>query len=268
VEGDSIEIVKFKITMQDESKNQWIDFIEVDLKPELPEIKNFEIADGRKFTVAKDGNDSESVVVGYGNGDGVANPGEFIELLVQEDNKYYRTYLSSTEKYVNPFGIHVRHSDNWGRYDNVGGSAKSSMPLLASDCPQSQRLEFFSEYWLPDKPFHTIKRGKIFIDVAGKDTTPPVITWMNQTGDNVLRVKIYDGASVDLAKAIIVGRDMERFEMTLNDAGKEGDSVASDNVFSVKIPEKQFGFYRIIVEATDSFGNKVVEEAHAKIVLH
>ena len=268
VKEDSIEIVKFKITMQDDSKNEWVDFVEVELKRDLPEIKNFEIADGRKFTVVKGGNDQETTIIGHGNGDGVANPGEFIELLVQEGTKYYRTSLSSMEKYVNPFGIDVRNSDNWGRYDNVGGSVKFSMPLLSSDCPQNQRLEFFGEYWLPDKPFHTIKRGRIFIEATGKDTTPPIISWTNNTGDNVFRAKIYDGGSIDLAKATFIGKDMKSFEMNLNDAGKEGDRVAADNVYSVKIPEKEFGFYRVVVEATDSFGNRVVEEAPVKILLH
>jgi S-formylglutathione hydrolase FrmB len=268
VKGDSIEIVKFKITMLDDNKNEWIDFIEVELKRDLPVITNFDIGDGRKFTVAKGGNDLETVVVGHGNGDGVANPGEFIELLIQEDNKYYRTNLYSTDKYVNPFGIHVRQSDNWGRYDNVGGSAKSSMPLISSDCPPNQRLEFFAEHWLPDKPFHTIRQGRIFIEVTGKDTTPPVIKLMNSTGDNVFRLKIYDGSSIEVAKATIIGNDMKSFEMNLNDAGKEGDGIAADNVYSMIIPEIEFGFYRVIVEVIDSFGNKVVEEAPVKIMLH
>lgn len=268
VKGDDIEIVKFKVTIQDASKNEWVEFVEVELKRDLPEIKDFEIADGRKFTVAKGGNDQETTIVGHGNGDGVANPGEFIELLVREGNTYYRTRLFSRDKYVNSFGIKVRKSDNWGRYDNVGGSAKSSMSLLSSDCPANQRLEFFAEYWLPDKPFHTIKQGSIFLEVKGKDNTPPVITWMNNTGDNVLRVKLYDGASVDLVKATLVGNNRERVELNLNDAGKDGDRVASDNVYSVKIPEQEFGFYRVIVEAIDSFGNKVVEEAPVKILLH
>ncbi len=265
---DSIEMVKFKLTLQDDSKNEWVEFLEIELKRDVPEMKNFEIADGRKFTVAKGGNDQETIIVGRGNGDGVVNPGEFIEILAWENNKYYRTSLISSDKYVNPFGINFRSSDNWGNYDHVGGSAKTSMPLISSDCPPNQRLEFFVEYWLPDYPLHTIKQGRIILEVTGKDSTPPVITWMNSTGDNVVRVRLHDGAPIDHAKAILIGKNMEQFEMNLNDAGKEGDRVAADNVYSVKILEKDFGFYRVIVEAIDSFGNKVVEEAPVKIMLH
>jgi len=164
VTGDSLQIVKFKLTMTDDRKNEWVDFFEVNLKRDLPEIKDVEIADGRKFTVVKGGNDTETTVVGFGNGDGIANPGESIELLVREGNRYYRTNLFSTNNCVNPFGINVRKSDNWGQYDHVGGSAKFSIPLLAANCPQNQRLEFFAEYWLPDYPLHTIKQGRIFIE--------------------------------------------------------------------------------------------------------
>jgi S-formylglutathione hydrolase FrmB len=268
VTGDSLEVLKFKLTMTDESKNEWIEFFEVELKKDHPEIKNVEIADGRKFAVTKGGNDFETTVIGFGNGDGVANPGESIELLVRDGNKYYRTSLYSTDKWVNPFGIQVRRSDYWGQYDHVGGSAKYSIPMLASDCPQNQRLEFLAEYWLPDNPRHTIKQGRIFIEVTGKDTTPPKLTWMNNTGDNVMRVKIYDGAAIKLAKATFTGPGMESFELDLNDVGKEGDNVGGDTVFSIRISEKEFGFYRVIVEVTDTFGNKAVEESPAKILLH
>lgn len=268
VKNDSLEILKFRLTLQDDSRNEWVEYFEVELRRDLPEIKNFVIADGRIFTVAKGGNDSETIVIGSGNGDGVANPGEFIEILVKESGKYWRTSLFSSDKYVNPYGINVRRSDYWGQYDHVGGSAKISIPLLSSDCPQNQRLDFFAEYWLPDAPLHTIKQGNVIVEVTGKDTTPPLLNWMSQTGDNVLRVKIYDGAKVNRANATFVRSNMESFQMELNDMGKDGDSAPEDNVYSVRIPEQDFGFYRVIVEAVDAFGNRVVEEAPAKILVH
>ena len=57
----------------------------------MPEIKDFEIADGKVFTVAKSGTDIETILLGSGNGDGVANPGESIVILVKDQNKYWRT---------------------------------------------------------------------------------------------------------------------------------------------------------------------------------
>jgi hypothetical protein len=123
VSADSIEIQKFKLTFRDDRKNQWVDYFEIPLKRDLPEIKDFEIADGRAFTVAKAGTDTATIQLGKGNGDGVANPGESIVILVKDQNKLWRADLSGSDPNINPFGINVRRSDNWGSMDHVGGSA-------------------------------------------------------------------------------------------------------------------------------------------------
>ena len=78
-------------------------FFEIPLKNNLPEIKDFEIADGRIFTVAKEVLIDETVLLGHGNGDGIANPGESIVLLVKDQNKYWRTDLYFSDQFVNPF---------------------------------------------------------------------------------------------------------------------------------------------------------------------
>jgi hypothetical protein len=54
----------------------------------------------------------------------------------------------------------------------------------------------------------------------------------------------------------------------LNDSGIDGDKAESDNVFSKKIPEQKFGFYRVVIEAIDSFGNILNEEAADNYLLH
>jgi hypothetical protein len=38
--------------------------------------------------------------------------------------------------------------------------------------------------------------------------------------------------------------------------------------FTKKIPEQQFGFYRVVIEAVDSFGNKRVEETADSFMLY
>ena len=74
-------------------------------------------------------------MLGHGNGDGIANPGESIVILVKDQNKYWRTHLTFSDKYVNPFGLNKRMSDDWTSFDHVGASAKYSVPLISSDCP-------------------------------------------------------------------------------------------------------------------------------------
>jgi len=270
VQDDSIEIEKFKLTLKDENSDEWVDFFEIPLKNNLPEIKDFEIADGRIFTVAKGGIDNETVLLGHGNGDGIANPGESIVLLVKEQNKYWRTNLLSSDQFVNPFGVDIRQSDDWTDFDHVGASAKYSVPLIASDCPVNHNIEFFAEYWLPEYPLHIIKQGVIKIKVQGKDATPPQISWVDIPGDNIISVKVYDGSKIQsvMARFIVKENPEKSFELELKDDGLAEDRVKGDRLFSKKIPEQKFRFYRVVVEAIDSFGNKTIEEAPGEFLLH
>jgi len=236
----------------------------------LAEIKNFEIADGRIFTVAKGGIDNETVLLGHGNGDGIANPGESIVLLVKDQNKYRRTDLYFSDQFVNPFGINTRRTDNWDDFDHVGASEKYDIPLIASNCPENHIIDFFAEYWLPDYPLHIIRQGVIKIKVQGKDVTPPRISRVDIPGDNTISVKAYDGSKIQSVKAtFILKEDPEKsFEIELKDDGLAEDRVKEDRLFSKKIPEQKFGFYRVVVQAVDSFGNKTIEEAPGEFLLH
>jgi hypothetical protein len=270
VEIDSIESAKFKLAIRDENKNEWVDFFEIPLKKDVPEIKDFEIADGKIVTVAKGGTDTETTLLGNGNGDGIANPGESIVILVKDKDKYWRTNLSFSDKYVNPFGVNMRMSDNWTPFDHVGASAKYSVPLVSSDCPENHIVEIFAEYWLPEYPLHIIKQGLIRIEVKGKDKTSPTISWVQIRGDNVLLAKVYDGSKIQFVKAKLILKDdpSKSFEVELKDDGIAEDRAGNDNVFSKKIPEQKFGIYRVVLETTDSFNNKILEEASETFVLH
>jgi hypothetical protein len=240
------------------------------VKKDMPAIQEFEIADGKIFTVAKGGNDQETVLLGKGNGDGIANPGESIVILVKHAQKYWRTDLYSADPYINPFGIAVRKSDYWGNYDHVGASAKFDIPLIASNCPENHTTEFFAEYWLPDYPMHIIRQGVVKIQVKGSDTTPPLVQWIQLAGENVIRTKIIDGSKIASVKTklILKSDPTKSFEVELNDLGKEGDGAESDNVFSKNIPTDKFGIYRVLIETTDSHGNKTIEERADDFVLH
>ena len=91
--NDSTEMVRFRLTITDSRNNEWSEFFELPMKMDLPEFKDFVIADGKTFTVAKAGVLTESVYLGSGNGDGIANPGESIVILVKDNDKYWRTNL-------------------------------------------------------------------------------------------------------------------------------------------------------------------------------
>jgi len=83
-------------------------------------------------------------------------------------------------------------------------------------------------------------------------------------------VKAYDGSKIQSVKAtFILKEDPEKsFEIELKDDGLAEDRVKEDRLFSKKIPEQKFGFYRVVVQAVDSFGNKTIEEAPGEFLLH
>ncbi len=270
VNADSIEIEKFKLVIRDNKNKEWTNFFEVPIMIDYPEIINTEIADGKEFTVARAGTSKTSIVLGSGNGDGIANPGESIVILVKDNNTYNRTFLYTSDKYVNPNGINLRASDNWSSYDHVGGSAKYSVPLISSDCPENHIIEFFTEYWLPSYPDHIIKRGKAKIRVSGEDNTPPQIQWVKVTGDNTIKVKVIDGGKIEKVKANLKSKSGagKYPEFVLNNDGIDGDKIKDDNVFSTKIPEQKFSLYNVEIEAADIFGNDIVKNFSDVFVIY
>ena len=280
VEADTIEIEKFRLTVKDGKNNEWIDYIEIPVKRDLPEIKAFEIADGRTLTVARSGTFEETILLGAGNADGIANPGESIVILVKDQDKLWRTKLYTSDPYVNPYGLNIRHSDNWSNLDHVGGSAKYSAPVISSDCPESHIIEFFAEYWLPEYPDHIIRQGTIKIKVTGKDTTPPQLKWIKIPGDNIIQAKLYDASKIQYVRAKLTSKNnAEEFaniklkdpeniiHVELFDNGKDGDAFEGDNVFSCKIPEQHFFIYNVEIEAMDEFGNILVEKYPEAFIL-
>lgn len=138
-EDSVVDMIRLKLIITDERNREWIEFIDIPIKTDQPEIRDYELADGRSFTVATAGDDTITAFLGKGNGDGVANPGESLVILVKDQGVYHRTFLNTSDKYVNPSGINMRVSDNWGSYDHVGGSAKYSIPVLSSNCPVNPR---------------------------------------------------------------------------------------------------------------------------------
>ena len=281
VQIDSIEISRFRLTIKDGNDNVWIEFFELPLKMDHPEFKNIEIADGRTFIVAKAGIYTDTLLLGHGNGDGIANPGESIVILVKDQGKYFRTSSYSSDKYVNPSGINIRISDSWQSYDGIGGSAKYTVPLISSGCPENQQIVFFAEYWFPENKDHLIKQGTIKIKISGKDSTSPEVNWLYISGNNTILAKVFDGSAIVSVKARLIpvnnvkGLDYvdlknpeQIIECKLNDEGKEGDLTGADRVFSKKISPPATYFYRVEIEAADTFGNKTVEKESGVFIVH
>ncbi len=270
VNSDTVEIERLRLTVTDKFSNEWVEFIEIPIfSKDLPELKDFEVADGKVVTVAREGIHEETIMLGKGNGDGVANPGESIVILARDEGKLWRTSLTCHSSFVNPNGINLRYSDNWGSYDHVGGSAKYSEPLISSECPENQEIGLIAEYWLPDYPNHIIKRGKVNLKISGKDNTPPDMLWVRVTGDNVVQACISDGSSIRNAKARLIPKSKpdKYLEFELSNNGQTS-LTESDDIFSIRVPEQRFGIYTIELTATDSYGNSMDKTAPGIYVLH
>jgi hypothetical protein len=244
--------------------------IDVPVKENAKAFSEIVIADGRTLNVVSSGIDIETVTLGKGNGDGVANPGESIVVLVKDSGKLWRTDLSFNDKYLNPYGMVTRKSDWWTNMDHVGGSAKYDEVLIASDCPQNYTADVYGEYWTAEYPYHHIKAGTARISVSGKDQTPPSIEYIQFGSDNTIEAKIFDGGKVAAAAARLNEQDdlRKNFVVELKDDGKNGDRVAGDNVYSIKIPENKFKTYRVIVSAKDNAGNETSKEEKLIFVAH
>jgi len=70
------------------------------------------------------------------------------------------------------------------------------------------------------------------------------------------------------ARLILKNDPSKVFDIELQDDGKTGDVTEGDNVYSKKIPPEKFGIFRIVIEATDSHGNKMIQERSDDFVLH
>lgn len=267
VQPPDAEMIRLTLNVSNGDKS-WTEDFEIQLKPEASDIDDYQIADGGTYIVAKGGNEIDTLVVGRGNADGVPNPGEEIEILVQDQGGLHRTLITENSSCVNPPGINLRHSDYWGRYDHVGGSAKYSTLTLSSECNQAEAIPLYLEYWLPDRPLHVIKRGKISLRISGRDNTAPEISWATVTGKNLLQMKVRDGSGVKEVNGTFKGKNENTFLVTLNDLGIGGDRAKSDQVFSVLCPPQVFGFYQLTLQLVDIHGNKSEKEISDPFLLH
>jgi hypothetical protein len=217
--------------------------------------------------------DAATLFLGEGNGDGVANPGESIVILVKDGGKYYRANLYTSDPLINPNGVSIRLSDSWASYDYIGGSAKYTIPVISSDCPNGHPIDFFADYWVPNQIDHIIKKGNIKINVTGTDITPPVMQWMEVTADNIIQARVYDGTTIQQVKArftpdskaskhqYVDWEEPEKgFVVELTDNGQNGDRKAGDFIFTRAIYGQPSYFYKVTLEMTDALGNKKTED--------
>lgn len=268
--SDTTVVERFKLTISDADSRKWTEYIEIPVFPRLNELKNFEIADGRRVIVSARGNEIDTLILGAGNGDGIINPGESIVILVRDGNSLHRTEVLVHDRELNSKGENIRHSDYWGAYDHVGGSAKYSELVVSSKLPAGSRLTNVVEYWIGNTPDHIIKQGIVNFTVTGTDKTAPVAGWLRVTGDNTVIARLTDGAAIAKVSVTFTNKkdSSKNFSVQLNDSGRDGDRYAADRIFSFIIPVRGFGFYNAELNAEDAYGNVSTTRYGKDIVIH
>lgn len=136
--------------------------LEIPIFPRAGKAEDFRIADGLSLPVYQHGETVRPLTLGTGNGDGQANAGERIAILLPEGNAYRAAELFTNDSCVD---LTLRASDDWGRYDHVGASAKISLPLIQSSCTPGHLVRALARVILPDKPNHKVRYAVIEFQV-------------------------------------------------------------------------------------------------------
>lgn len=267
---EGVDIAKFQLRINDGEGNAWEEEFELRFKDPVDELTDFIIADGLEMTVVKAAVDSVTEIVGSGNGDGIANPGENIVIIVEDDGKYNRTHAETLNSNINPNQTHIRPYDPWQEYDHIGGAAKYSAPLISSNTPEGEVVKFHTEYWIPGDTSgeHISKKASVSITVQGSDETAPQVEWLQILTNDRIEARVYDGGSVEKVVASFIPNKEkstmryvnwdgtpEGFTLELVDNGEHGDKVAGDGIFSRSIINRSSYFYDLKVATTDGYGN-------------
>jgi hypothetical protein len=110
--------------------------VEIPLFPPAKPFTDFRIVDGQQVRIFQHATEKVQLTLGDGNGDGKANAGERIAILLPEDDVYRAAELFTNDACVDNT---LRAFDDWSDYDHVGASAKYSLPLIKPDCPAGSR---------------------------------------------------------------------------------------------------------------------------------
>jgi hypothetical protein len=128
--------------------------VEIQTFPPAENASDFRIADGISLLVYQHAVQKQILTLGIGNGDGQANAGERIAILLPDGDAYRAAELFTNDPCVD---LTKRVSDAWGEYDHVGASVKYSLPLIRSSCAPGHVIRMLARVQLPDRPNDKIR---------------------------------------------------------------------------------------------------------------
>ncbi len=137
---------------------------DVPLFPPAEPATGFEIADGRTLKVFQHAVTSADMLLGHGNGDGHAAPGETFAILFPDAAG---SPFRAAELFTNDSCLvnTNRISDSWSDYDHVGASVKYSLPSIRPDCEPGHRIQMLARIVIPNTPVPTIEYRTVVLPV-------------------------------------------------------------------------------------------------------
>ena len=203
----------------------------------------------------------------YGNNDGIANPGEFLEIalsLINTGDTIATNVVvtpTTTSPYVNPYGVYFY--DDWLEFGDIApGEVVIGDDFdfaLSSETPDGTVITFDLEI---SDGIHTWF-DSFDLSVSGSDTTPPAIDYadvqpryvpVGTTG--TIFAFIREGGDLSSVTAYIESPDETVIgTITLYDDGAHNDWTAGDRWFAGSwTPFSELDYY-VDFEAADAYGN-------------
>jgi hypothetical protein len=137
--------------------------LDIPVFPQVEASTDFKVADAKTYKVYQNATKLEESMLGSGNGDGLANPGESIAILLPDGDGFRPAEIFSTDSCIESI---ARESDSWAAYDGAGSSVKYSLPLIRRDCAPGHVIRAIARVQLPDKPNHRLRYFAISLPVA------------------------------------------------------------------------------------------------------
>lgn len=136
--------------------------LDIQVFPAVPPSKDFKIADEKSYKIYQQAIQIQDAILGKGNGNGQANAGETVAILMPDGQGYRAVELFTNDSCID---TSARESDPWGAYDHVGASAKYTLATIRRDCPAGHVARMVGRWQLPDKPNHILKLAEIDLPI-------------------------------------------------------------------------------------------------------
>ncbi len=128
--------------------------VDVPVFPDAQATADFQIADGRKINMYQHATEKSDVILGEGNADGHAAPGESFAVLLPDGDSFRAAEVFTADACVD---TGVRASDSWTDYDHTGASVKYSLPAIVKTCPPGTIVHMLARIVMPHAPDHEVR---------------------------------------------------------------------------------------------------------------